>query len=202
MMNKKLIEIAGAVILFLTLIGSASAQKVISFSGDILINNNGSITKARLYARGKYIRRVEMSKESGGEIFICPKDARGKVWVLYPAKKQYKILSWPETHKEPVSAWTDIQYKMEGGFTRLDTINGHPCAIYQFKYPHTDTISLKLWLAEDIHYVIKRVADAKIIVENNAAPENIKGTFQILNIKVEKLDDALFEIPSDYKEIK
>ncbi len=197
-----IVEIISAMVLFLTFTTAFAAQKTVSFTGDVLINESNSTIKAKLYVKGPEIRRVDMSKEAGGAIFICPKEARGKIWMLDPEKKQYRILSWPEKHTDPVDAWTDIQYDMRGGAVGHETLNEHPCTIYQFKYPGKDTIALKMWYAEDIHYAIKREANAKIVVKKNANPKIITGRFQILNIKVEKLDDALFKIPSDYTEIK
>ncbi len=207
MVKRKLARLVGvmfAAVLFLASTRPLPAQeKFISFTGDILINENNSVTKAKLYVKGPFTRRVEMSKEAGGAIFIRTKDARSKIWMLYPAKKQYKVLSWPETHEDPVSAWTDIQYEMEGNLAGKDTVNGHPCVVYKYNYPGKDTVSLRVWLAKDVHYVIKRVSNVtRIAVKKNAAPKIIKGTYQILNIKVKKLDDALFKIPADYTEIK
>lgn len=198
----RITQIVFAAALLLIFVTTSSAQEIISFSGDILIKEHNLSTKAKLYVKNPYIRRVEMSKENGGMIFICPKDARGKVWMLDPVKKQYKILSWPQTHKDPVSAWTDMQYDMAGSFAGEETLNGHACAIYEYKYPDKDKIALTLWLADDLHFAIKRVADAKSIVKKNAPPKIIKGTFQVLNIKRKDLDNMLFEIPSDYTETK
>ncbi len=172
------------------------------FSGDLVITAPGHVVKAKLYIKDPYIYRLEMSEESGGMIFIRPAEARGKIWMLDPAKKQYKILSWPQKHKDPLEAWTDIQYDMKGGNTAKETIHGHPCAVSEFKYPGTDKVALKMWYAEDIKYTIKRVADAKIMMENKSQPKIIKGTFEILNIKTGKLDDTLFEVPAGYVEVK
>ena len=122
--------------------------------------------------------------------------------MLDPAKKQYRILSWPQKHKDPIEAWTDIQYDMGGGQAGKETINGHLCKVFHFKYKGSDNIALKMWFAEDLQYTIRREADAKISIEKDADPKLIKGTFEILNIKTEKLDDALFEVPPGYVEVK
>jgi len=200
--NVSILIMALALVWLVTDGESSALKKPVEFSGDLVITESNSTIKAKLYVKGRYIRRVEMSKEAGGMIFIRPPEARGKIWMLDPVKKQYSILSWPQIHKDPVEAWTGIQYDMAGGPVGEGNISGHPCTIFHFKYKGQDKIALKMWLAEDLKYTIKREADAKITVENGAAPVAIKGTFEILNIRKGKLDDALFEIPSGYVERK
>ena len=114
-MTRKIVSI---LIMAMTLVwlithGEASAlQKPAEFSGDLVITEPDSAIKAKLYIKGRYIRRVKMAKEAGGMIFICPPEVRGKIWMLDPVKKEYSILSWPQKHKDPVEAWTSIQYDM------------------------------------------------------------------------------------------
>jgi hypothetical protein len=176
--------------------------KAPEFTADLVINGADKTLHAKLYNKSPYIRRLEMSAESGGMIFLKPDGARGKIWMLDPAKKQYRILSYPEKHIDPLEAWADIQYEMEGGFIAEETLDGHPCAVYQFKYPGKEEIALKIWQAEDLHFPIKKEADAKITVKKGGQPVVIKGTFRVVNIKPEKLEDSLFTIPADYTEIK
>lgn len=181
---------------------SQASQTSVEFSGDLVITGPDSTLKTKLYVKNPYIHRVEMSKEAGGMVFIRPPEARGKIWMLDPVKKQYSILSWPENHRDPVEAWTDIQHDMGGGPKDKGTINGYPCKIFHFRYKDEDRIALKMWYAEELKFSIKREADAQIAVEKGADPASIKGTFEILNIKVEKLDDALFEVPTGYVEVQ
>ena len=202
------IRSAGAAAAFLALVWLASpgavhaASEPVEFSADLLITGPDSSVKARLFVRGETIHRVEMSKEAGGTVYLRPPKARGNIWVLDPAKKQYSTLGWPQKHRDPVEAWTDIQYDMGGRAVSEETVNGFPCAVYHFKYKGEDKVSLKMWFAEDLKYTIKREANAKIPIANPAEPESIKGTFEVLNIKVEKLDDSLFEIPGDYVQVE
>ena len=172
------------------------------FLGDLVIITYNSTIKAKLYVKSSYIHRVEMPEDAGGMIFISPENAKGKIWVLDPNKKQYKILSWPQVHRDPVKAWRDIQYDMGGGFQREEMLNGYKCTVYDFKYKDQDKIALRIWHAEDLHFTIKREADARIMVENGKPPETIKGTFEVLNIKIKNLDDSLFTVPDSYKEVK
>ena len=191
------------VLVWLVTPGAAHAsQEAVEFSADLVITGPDSTSKAKLYVRGSNIHRVEMSKETGGMIFLRPPEARGKIWMLDPEKKQYSILSWPQTHRDPVEAWTDIQYDMGGGSKGEETLNGHPCKVFHFKYKDQDKVSLKMWLAEDLKYTIKREADARILVEIEAEPMIVKGTFEILNIKTKNLDDTLFEVPPGFVEMK
>jgi len=80
--------------------------------------------EAKLYVKSSTIHRVEMPKEAGGMIFLRPPKARGKIWMLDPAKKQYTILSWQQSSKDPIGAWTNIQYDMVGSVAGNETING------------------------------------------------------------------------------
>ena len=81
---------------------------------------------------------------------------------------------------------------MVGGVADNETINGRSCKVFHFKYKGQNEVALKMWHAEDLNYTIKRDADAK----------TLKGTFEILNIKTGQLNDALFEIPAGYVEVK
>ncbi len=183
-------------------INARAFTKAPTFTADLVIKGADKTTHGKLFNKDPYIRRLEMSAESGGMIFLKPDGARGKIWMLDPVKKQYRILSYPETHLDPLEAWHEIQYEMEGSFTVEETLDGHPCAVYQFKYPGKDKTTLKVWQAEDLHFPIKKIADAKIVVKKGDSPIAVKGTFQIINIKLEKLDESLFEVPADYTEVK
>ena len=183
-------------------VNASGLSKAPPFTADLIIEGADKTIRAKLYNKDPYIRRLEMSTQSGGHIFIKPDGARGKIWMLDPAKKQYRILAYPEKHLDPIEAWADIQYEMEGGFTGEETLDGHPCAVYQFRYPGSKKVALKIWQAEDLHFPIKKQADAKIVVKQGEQPEVTKGTFRVVNIKPEKLDDSLFEIPAEYTEIK
>ncbi|MCK4539497.1 MAG: DUF4412 domain-containing protein [Candidatus Krumholzibacteria bacterium] len=196
------------VLVCLVIHGDAYAQeKPASFSGDLVITEPDSTITAKIYVKNPYIRRVEMSKEAGGMIYIRPPEARGRIWVLDPATKQYTILSagFP-ARKDPVEAWKDLHNDMGGGPKGEEMINGHSCTIYHFSYKDQDKIAVMMWQADDLRYAIKIEADTELAIGLDADSEliyrPIKGTFEILNIKREELDDTLFEIPSDYVEVK
>ena len=177
-------------------------EKPAEFTGDLVITMTDAIIKAKLYVKGPYVHRVEMSAEAGGIIFIRPPKARGKIWMLDPVKKQYRILKWPQIHKDPVQAWTDIHNDMGGGPQGEEVLNGYRCTVYHFKYPGEDKIAFKTWFAEDLQFAIRQEADDRISVEMDANPVAIKGIFEVLNINAQKLDETLFEVPPDYKEVK
>ena len=182
--------------------GAYAFEKPPEFTGDILITTPDSTIKAKLYVKDPYIRRVEMSKEDGGMIFLRPKDARGKIWMLDPEKKEYRILSWPETHKDPVDAWTGLRNEMACSLVGEEEINGQTYNVIHCKYPGKEKIALKQWVAEKLRFAIKIKADAKIFIQKDAEPVPINGIFEVLNIKTEALDGSLFEVPPEYKEVK
>lgn len=199
----KIMLIASLLPIWLIIHGEAYAfDKPPEFTGDLIIATPDSTIRAKLYVKDPYIRRVEMSKEDGGMIFIRPQAARGKIWMLDPEKKEYRILSWPERHKDPVDAWTGLRNDMAGTLVGEEEINGYACIVYHCKYPGQDKIVLKEWVAEDLLFQIRIEADAEIAVEKDADPVPVQGTFEVLNIKEESLADALFEVPSGYKEVK
>jgi len=190
-------------LVWLTVPGTTqAAPEPVDFSADLVVTGPDSDFRAKLFVRGETIHRVEMPGEAGGIVYLRPPKARGKIWMLDPTKKQFRILRWPLKHRDPVEAWTDIQYDMAGGPVGKEEISGYPCTIYQFKYKGEDKVSLKMWFAEELKYTIKREADAKIPIENPEKPEIIKGTFEMRNIKVEKLDGSLFEVPADFVQVE
>lgn len=191
------------VLVWLLSYGQALAlQKPAQFSGDLVITAPDATIKAKLYVKNPSVHRVEILDEGGGVIFIRPPKARGRIWMLDPANKQYRILSWPQVHKDPVQAWTDIRNDMGGGSRAEEAINGYPCTVAHFQYPGEDRIALTTWFAEDLQYAIKRQADAQIAIERDADPVAIKGIFEVLNIQMQELDEDLFEVPPDYEEVK
>jgi len=181
-----------------------TSAKPEGFSGDLVITQPGSTIKAKLYVQGPTVHRLEMSDEAGRTVFIRPPKAKGKIWKLDPAKKEYTILSagFP-AREDPVEAWTDIHTDMRGAPGGEDVVDGHACTVYSFRYADEDPVTVKVWHANDLKHEIKIEADAKLAIgieDSSLIYRPMKGTFEIKNIKIEKLDDALFEIPPDYVE--
>ena len=181
---------------------AAGANKAPMFTADLVIEVPNKTVHASLYVKGPYIRRVEMSERDGGLIYISPVDARGKIWMLDPVAKRYRILSWPEIHMDPVAAWRDAHYEMAGGFVSETKLDGHPCALYEFKYSGEDKVSEKVWQAEDLHFPIRMEADGKILMEKGAQAVALKGVFRVVNIKQQEQDDELFKVPDDFVKAK
>lgn len=184
---------------------SDTSAKAGGFSGDLVITEPDTTIKARLYFQGYNVHRLEMSEEAGGMIFIRPPEARGKIWKLDPTKKQYTMLlpGFP-AREDPLEAWTDIQMDMRGAPGGEDVVDGHPCRVYHFKYADEDPVAVKVWYADDVKHEIRIEADAKLAIgvkDSSLSYRTMKGTFEIRNIKIEDIDDALFEIPQDYVDV-
>jgi hypothetical protein len=180
-----------------------ASDKPAGFSGDVVITEPDSIIKAKLYVKGPIIHRVEMSEDDGGMVFIRPPDARGKIWMLDPAKKQYTILSAGlPAREDPLEAWTDIPNDMQGGPGGDEVLDGHPCKVYHFKYSDEDPVTVRVWFAEDLKHEIRVEADAELAIgmgeDSSLIYRKMKGTFEVLNIRLQEPSDSLFEIPPDY----
>lgn len=156
------------------------------------IGENARIFPAKVYSRQKQLR-VEINNAGRTVVHISRGDKRPPVfWMLMPDEKMYVETVGGENPLDPFSPTSDI--KIEKVFVGKENVAGRPTN--KFKMTWRDKEGKKrigfAWEAIDLN-------NAPIRQEFFREGEHV--LVQLTNIKVQKLDPDLFEVPSDYKKI-
>lgn len=156
------------------------------------IGENAQIFPAKVYSRQKQLR-VEINNAGRSVVHISRGDKRPPVfWMLMPNEKMYVETVGGENPVDPFSPKSDV--KIEKVFVAKENVAGRPTN--KFKMTWRDKEGNKrigfAWEAIDLN-------NAPIRQEFFREGEHV--LVQLTNIKVQKLDPALFEVPSDYKKI-
>lgn len=156
------------------------------------IGESAQIFPAKVYSKEKRLR-VEMTNAGRTVVHISRGDRRPPVfWMLMPNEKMYVETVGGDNPIDPFSPKADV--KIEKVFVAKENVAGHPAN--KFKMTWRDKEGNKrigfAWEAIDLN-------NAPIRQEFFREGEHV--LVQLTNIQVQKLDPALFEIPSDFKKI-
>jgi hypothetical protein len=156
------------------------------------LGENQRIMSSKVYSQGKKLR-MEMTMAGRNAISISRGDMKPPLfWMLMPDEKMYMETAGEANALDPMSSKTGI--KIDKVFVAKENVSGHPAN--KFKIVWTDkegkTRSGFAWEAIDLN-------DAPIRQEFLYKDEHI--LVQLANIEVKKLDESLFEVPSNYKKI-
>jgi hypothetical protein len=155
------------------------------FTGDLIINIPGQVDTLKLFVKDHWYFLEKL--EGDNKIMLFRKS--GKTTVMNPEEKQFKILKGQEENFiNPVAAWENMSNDMEAKAGGDETVNGYECKKYLYNYPGQTEVAFERWLSQKLTFVIKQ----KILSPGGDA------TMELINIKEETVDDALFEIPSGY----
>lgn len=156
------------------------------------IGENAQIFPAKVYSKEKRLR-VEINNAGRSVIHISRGDKRPPIfWMLMPNEKMYVETVGGENPLDPFSSKSDV--KIEKVFVAKENVAGRPANKFKMT-----------WRDKEGN---KRIGFAWEAIDLNNAPirqeffkENEHVLVQLVNIQVQKLDPALFEVPSDYKKI-
>jgi hypothetical protein len=159
------------------------------FTADLSITGLQVDTKAKFCVKAN-LYRLDAPQ---GESSVALIHKKGATWMINPELKQFRKLSpAEEAFMNPFAAWENMSYDMMAENVGAQTIKGFKCQKYDYKYKGETKVVLERWLADDLKFVIKQVFHA----------DNGDAVIELDNIKIGPLDDALFEIPSTYTELK
>jgi hypothetical protein len=150
------------------------------------------IMQSKVYSQGKKLR-MEMNMSGRNAISISRGDKNPPVfWMLMPDEKVFMETAGEAGAIGSFSSKSGM--KIDKTFVGKEPVAGHPTN--KFKIVWTDKEGNKrsgfAWEAIDLN-------DAPIRQEFLYKNEHI--LVQLTNIEVKKLEEALFEVPSDYKKI-
>jgi outer membrane lipoprotein-sorting protein len=178
-------------------ISRADWQGTVEVQGQTGKEKDDRVETGKIFAQGGKIR-FEMKAHDHDMIVIT--DIKGQsAAMLMPAQKMAMEMPAAKANKDMVTCSTnDVDECLKTkGFkkTGSDTIDGHPCAIYEADGEHNGTKShQKLWRPTDM----KEVFMLKTVTHS----EHGEMTMLIKNVKLGKLETALFTVPSDYKKMQ
>ncbi|MDC4225846.1 MAG: hypothetical protein MPW15_16750 [Candidatus Manganitrophus sp.] len=136
---------------------------------------------------------MEINNAGRSVVHISRGDKRPPVfWMLMPNEKMYVETVGGENPVDPFSPKSDV--KIEKVFVAKENVAGRPTNKFKMT-----------WRDKEGN---KRISFAWEAIDLNNAPirqeffrEGEHVLVQLTNIQVQKLDPALFEVPSDYKKI-
>ncbi len=157
------------------------------FTADLVINIPGQNDTLKLYVKGNAYRLEKL--EGKNKMLLFRK--QGTTTALNPDVKEYKTLTSNEENMfNPIAAWENMSYDMEAKAGDNETVNGYECRKYLYNYKGSDDVVFERWLSQALTFVVKQ----KILSSGGDA------VMELINIKEEPVDDALFEIPAGYTE--
>ena len=157
------------------------AHATVEFSADMVIVPKGDEPmKGKIFVKGDKIRQ-ETADEDESQIMIIRPDKK-VTWMITPEEKTYMEMPYQSTDKT-FEEWTAEKEK-NAKFLGEESISGMPCKKYEVMEEGEKTI---LWISKQFPFPIK-IEDPEMVMEYK-------------NIKLDQLDDSLFELPTGYEKM-
>ena len=161
----------------------------VDYSADMVSESSGAARSAKVFHSGT---KTRTELQSGGHAIVSIID-RGKMEAISidPAKKSYiKIDLGKLGVGQDSAAMADYKPTLLG----QETINGLATSKYAYEGTSSgDTIKGTVWLTKDS---IPVRTESTVITGG----QSVSATSHLDNLKVEKQDSALFEVPAGYTE--
>jgi len=155
-----------------------SQAKAAEFSADMVIVPKGDEPmKGKIFVKGAKVRQ-ETSEEDETQVMIIRPDKK-LTWMITPEEKTYMEMPYQSTDKT-FEEWTADKEK-NAKFLGEETVSGMPCKKYETMEEGEKTL---FWISTQFPFPIK-IEDSEV-------------TMEYKNIKLEPLDDSLFELPVGY----
>jgi hypothetical protein len=162
------------------------------FSAETTLDRLGKKQKVRVYVKGDRIRE-EMVDLFGQKQVLIADPGKGQTLMLYPETKMY--MSIPAAAAlSPVGENEEALKKI--GTRRLigqENVNGYLCDTYEIAFHNTYRGKMVVWIARKLNYPIR-------MIQVEGPPV---GTInrELNSIKERRIDDSLFELPSDCRKV-
>lgn len=183
-------RITPVIVLFFAVILACSKPPEGEFTANMEVADNERTVITRIFVADSLYR---MEQEQGDEKIVVIVDERSqKTCALVPSRKEYLEIAT----SDPISLTNDpfqgLKFTIsiaEQSKLDPDIISGYRCDGYMLKKDGKELLSY--WMSPELHFPLK-------IINHTAN----SLTLELTNIKREKIDPALFEIPADYKRMK
>jgi outer membrane lipoprotein-sorting protein len=167
---------------------SASLAHGAEFSAKVITKAGGMEIPGKMYVKGEKARNeVQMAGHPSVQIMRPDKKV---VWVIMPQQKAYMEMSFTKEHEQKMLNISE-QAKAKMKKVGTETVNGYECDKYETTMgPEGKSPKQFIWIAPKLGVPIKMVtADGSFSMEYK-------------DIKPEKLEDSLFELPQGYHKMK
>ncbi len=135
-------------------------------------------------------KQTERLKQAGVDTVITLLLSKpNKAYMIFPAKKAYieAIVESPDAKAKPAHT--------ESKFLRMETVDGHPCAVREMTIVNADESRqvITIWEATDLkNFILKSQMDHG---------DDSMEVLHFTNINTEKPDDTLFTLPAAYRKL-
>ena len=167
---------------------SASLAQAAEFSAKVITKAGGMEIPGKMYIKGEKARNeVQMAGHSTVQIMRPDKKV---VWVIMPQQKAYMEMSFTKDHEQKMLKISE-QAKANMKKIGTETVNGYECDKYETTMgPEGKSQKQYIWVAPKLGVPIKMVSE--------------DGSFSLeyKDIKPEKLEDSLFELPKGYRKMQ
>lgn len=155
------------------------AHAGMEFSADLVMAPKGDKPMTgKIFVKGDKIRE-ETADGDKTQILILRPDKK-VTWMIRPEEKRcFEMPYQPSDNK--LEEWTAVEEK-NAKFLGEETVSGMPCKKYETMEDGERTV---FWISERFSLPVK--------------VENQDETIEYRNIKLDRLDDSLFELPHGYE---
>jgi hypothetical protein len=174
------------------LIALGALASAAEFSAETTMDRLGRRQKVKVYVKGDRMRE-EMVDMFGQKQVLIADPGKGQTLMLYPETKMYMAIS-AAAALSPVGENEEALKKI--GTRRLvgqENVNGYLCDKYEIAFHNTYRGKMMVWIARKLNYPIR-------MTQVEGPPV---GTInrELNSIKERRIDDSLFELPSDYRKV-
>jgi hypothetical protein len=180
-----------AAVLSFTLL-CASIARSAEFTADVDINQNGALTSGTAYVKDGNVR-YELMTGAGGQVIIYRADF-GAQWTIFSSQEGVYDEEWDSDDEDFIMQ--EVDPRLIGIATDellgTETVGGLDCDIHYYRYDNPARGTLTVWRARELDYPVK--------IELKTRDYFLTKEYR--NIKTDRLNDSLFELPKGYKMLK
>lgn len=174
----------------MTFLACAATASRVEFSAKMIQEAKGNTNEGKIYVKGNKLR-LENSAAMGSTVTIIEMDT-AKMFVLHPEEKMYvelKATGFDAIIPQSSKASSELADKK---FLGTEEVNGYECEKYLYTYKDKSLGAITQWVSKKLNFPIKvrfPIPEGMMIIEYR-------------DIKEERLDDSLFQIPTDYRKME
>ena len=168
-------------------LGRPAISTAAEFSADFIRAAEGKKFTSRVYVKGK-MRREEMMEDGKLAVINIARLDKGVSWTLMPDQKMYMEISLEGTKVGAMEDIEEMEARAKMKIVGKETVNGYACEKRQYQGQREGLMTV--WYSPKLNYPVKI----------HVMPLGGEGemTMDYRNIKVGKIPDSKFEIPSGY----
>ena len=162
---------------------SAAAE----FSADLVRSAQGETITSKVYVKGK-MRREELMEDGNLAAINIARLDKGVSWTLMPDQKMYMEIPLEGMKVGAMEDIEEMEARAKMKIVGKETVNGYACEKRQYEDKEEGLVTV--WYSPKLNYPVK------IHVVPFGGDEEMIMDYR--NIKVDKIPDSKFEIPSGY----